>query len=79
MVAVSKMLDRKELFGGPEPAILDWYGHCGVNKLGGESGGMLKILKLGTLRLLLRPCLGQNATRITPPVAKEAIEPSYQK
>ena len=25
---------------GPEPAILDWYGHCGVKKLGG-SGGML--------------------------------------
>ena len=25
---------------GPEPVILDWYGHCGVNKLGG-SGGML--------------------------------------
>jgi len=25
---------------GPEPAMLDWYGHCGVNKLGG-SGGML--------------------------------------
>ena len=26
---------------GPEPAILDWYGHCGVNKVGGGSGGML--------------------------------------
>ena len=25
---------------GPEPAILDWYGHCGMNKLGGV-GGML--------------------------------------
>ena len=25
---------------GPEPAILDWYGHYRVNKLGG-SGGML--------------------------------------
>ena len=71
------MLDRKELFAEPEPAILDWYGHCGVNKLGGESLGACS--KLGTLRLLLRPCLGQNATRITPPVAKEAIEPSYQK
>ena len=32
-------LDNKCL-SGPEPAILDWYGHCGVNKLGG-SGGML--------------------------------------
>ena len=72
---------------GPEPAILDWYGHCvrlSVNKLGG-SGGMLsqeKIFKLGTLRSLLRPCLGQNATRISPPVvsvAREAIEPSCQK
>ena len=38
-----------------------------------------KFLKLGTLRWLLRPCLGQNATRITPPVvfvAGEAIEPA---
>ena len=25
---------------GLEPAILDWYGHCGLKKLGG-SGGML--------------------------------------
>ena len=25
---------------GPEPAILDWYGYCGMKKLGG-SGGML--------------------------------------
>ena len=23
---------------GLEPAILDWYGHCGVNKLGGSGG-----------------------------------------
>ena len=41
-----------------------------------------KFLKLGTLRSLLRPCLGQNATRIFPPVvavAREAIEPSCQK
>ena len=38
-----------------------------------------KFFKLGTLRSLLRPCLGQNATRITPPVvfvAGEAIEPA---
>ena len=70
----------------PEPAILDWFGHCvrlGVNKLGG-SGGMLpqEKLKLGTLRSLLRPCLGQNTTRISPPVvsvAREAIELSCQK
>ena len=27
-------------WAGTEPAILDWYSHCGVNKLGG-SGGML--------------------------------------
>ena len=25
---------------GPEPAILDWYGYCCVNKLG-RSGGMV--------------------------------------
>ena len=25
---------------GPEPAVLDWHGHCGVKKLGG-SGGIL--------------------------------------
>ena len=24
----------------PEPAIVDWYSHCGVNEVGG-SGGML--------------------------------------
>ena len=38
--------------------------------------------KLGILRSLLRPGLGQNATTISPPVvfvAREAIEPSYQK
>ena len=69
------------MLAGPKPAILDWYGHCGVNKLGG-SGGMLSqenFLKLGTLRSLLRPYLDQNATRIIPPVvsvAREAIEPS---
>ena len=33
-----------------------------------------KILKLGTLGWLLRPCLGQNATRITPPVVFVAGE-----
>ena len=40
---------------------------------------MLSQEKLGTLRSLLRQCLGQNATRISPPVvsvAREAIEPS---
>ena len=41
-------------------------------------------LKLGTQRSLLRPCLGQNATRISPPLVSvgrdlEAIEPSFQK
>ena len=41
---------------------------------GGGGGGVWghappgKIFKLGTLRSLLRPCLGQNATRISPPV-----------
>ena len=48
---------------GPEPDLLDWYGYYGKNKL----GGMLpqeNFLKLGTLRSLLGPCLGQNATRI---------------
>ena len=71
---------------GLEPAILDWYGYCVclVNRLGG-SGGMLpreKCLKLDTLRSFLRPRLGQNGTRISPPVvsvAREAIEPSCQK
>ena len=62
-------------------------GHCvrfSVNKLW-ESGGMLPqetFLKLGTLRSLLRPYLGQSAARIAPPVvsvAREAIEPSCQK
>ena len=30
--------------------------------------------KLGTLRSLLRPCLGENATRISPPVVSVARE-----
>ena len=72
---------------GPQPAILDWYGHCmglSANKVGG-SGGMLpqeNFFKFSTLRSLLRPCLGRNATRMSPPVvsvAREAIEPSSQK
>ena len=51
---------------GPEPAILDWHGHCGVNKLrprgiwGHAPPG--KFSRLGTLISLLRPCLGQYAT-----------------
>ena len=55
-----------------------------VNKLG-RSEGMLpqaKFLKVGTLRLCLRPFLRQNAARISLPVvsvAKEAIEPTCQK
>ena len=59
------------VYSGAEPAILVWYGHCNDkeqcisnNKLG-ESGDMLPqekfSVKLGTLRVLLRPCLGQNA------------------
>ena len=42
--------------------ILDWYGHCmrlSVNKLGGL--GHAPPGKLGTLRLLLRSCLGQKS------------------
>ena len=63
----------KDVFGrltcdqaGPAPAILDWYGHCvciSVTKVGG-SGGMFpqeKFLKFGTLRSLLRPCLGEKS------------------
>ena len=57
-----------------------------LNKLEG-SGGMLppgKSFKIRTLRSLLRPCLGQNATRISPSVVSvgtdsEGIEPSFQK
>ena len=40
-----------------------------------------KFYKLGTLRLLMKPCLGKNATRMSPSVvsvAREAIEPSCQ-
>ena len=41
-----------------------------------------EFLKLGNLRSRLRPCWGQNATRISPPVvsvAREAIEPRAAK
>ena len=31
-------------------------------------------LNLGPLRLLLRSCLGQNATKISPPVVSAASE-----
>ena len=53
-------------YSGPAPTILEWYGHCvrvSVNKLGGGVGGGVppgKFLQLGTLRSLLRPCLGQK-------------------
>ena len=33
-----------------------------------------KFLKLATLRVLLRSCLGQTATRISPPVVSAASE-----
>ena len=79
-------LSVNSAFAGPEPAIFNRlvamamrceqargvWGHAPPGKF----------LKLGTLRWLLRPSLGQNATRITPPVisvAGEAIEPSCQK
>ena len=68
---------------GLEPTILDWYGHCGGKKLVGSGGHAPqgKFLKLGTLRSLLRSFLGQNATRITPPVvfvARETVETRCQ-
>ena len=46
-----------------------------VNKLG-RSGGMLppESFKIGTMRLLLRSCSGQNAARISPPVVSAASE-----
>ena len=78
---------KLQVVTGPEPPILDWYGHCvrlSANKLGG-SGGMHpqeNFSKLATLRSLLRPCLGQNTTRISPPVAlvaREAIETQLQE
>ena len=58
----------RTLATGPEPALLDWYGYCGMNKLCRRVWGHAPqgiFLKLGTLRSLLRPCLSQNATRIT--------------
>ena len=44
-----------------------------------EARGVWGHVPPGTLRSLLRPCSGQNATRITPPVVSVAIEPSCQK
>ena len=50
---------------GPEPAILDWYGHCvrlSVNKLGG-SGGMLpqgKFFKLRHSEIASEAIFGQK-------------------
>ena len=58
--------------------------HLSVNNVGGLGACSPRtfFLKFGTLRSLLRPCLGQIATRISPPVvsaARWAIEPSCQK
>ena len=39
----------RRIIAGPEPAILDWYGHCGVNKVGG-SGGMCSPRKIFQIR-----------------------------
>ena len=60
------------------------YAHCmrlSVNKLG-ACAPPGKLLKWGTLRSLLRPFLGKNATTIIPPVisvAREAIEPNCRR
>ena len=62
---------------GPEPAILDWYGHCGVNKVGGSGGMLPKENFCRHSEIASEPCLDQNDTRITPPVvsvAREAID-----
>ena len=77
-----------ECNAGPEPV---WYGHCvylSVNKLEGSAwGGMLppgKIFKIRNSEIASEASLGQNATRISPPVVSvgsdsEVIEPSFQK
>ena len=47
----------------PEAAILDWYGYVLISKCMHKDikcRGMLSQENLGTLKLLLRPCLGQN-------------------
>ena len=52
----------------------------GVSVKGLGACSPMKFFKLGTLRSLLRPCLGQKkTTRIVVSVAREAIEPNCQK
>ena len=66
---------RDSHHSGPEPAILDWYGQCVDGQAMHSSyAPPEKLLKLGTLRLLLRSCSGQNATRISPFVVAAASE-----
>ena len=72
---------------GPEPAFLDWYGHwdegwaCTLKceQARGVWGHAPpgRFLKLGTLRSLLRPCLGQNATTISLLVVSVAIQMNW--
>ena len=71
-----------------DPAILNWYGYydagwaLSVNKLAAFRGHALpgKFIRLGTLRLFLRPYLGQNATRIfLRQVSHLKLEPSFLK
>ena len=40
----------KILVAGLEPAILDWYSHCGVNKLGGGGSGGCSPRKIFKIR-----------------------------
>ena len=59
---------------GLEPAILDWHGACEEARgVWGHAPPQI-FFKSGTLRSLLRPCLGQNATRISLPVVSVARE-----
>ena len=69
----------KILVAGLEPAILDWYSHCGVNKLGGGGLGDAPPGKFLKLEIASEAMFGPNHLPVVS-VAREAIEqPSCQK
>ena len=61
---------------GPEPAILEWYGHCvrlSVNKARGIWGHAPpgRFFKIRYSEIASEAMFGQNATRISPPVVSQ--------
>ena len=75
-VTLSSLVTKcKILVAGLEPAILDWYSHCGVNKLGGGGLGDAPPGKFLKLEIASEAMFGPNHLPVVS-VAREAIEQS---